>query len=111
MILVSHDAHFLATLSTRAVMLEDGQLKPAVTHWHQHRHDPAHFHPIDEDEAIGPRRGFPDSCDGTPSPKVSHWHYKSCPISPNQLSVRLGTVPQPMHRLGTTLDHRFGQPA
>lgn len=49
MILVSHDAHFLATLSTRAVLLEDGKLKPAVAHRHQHRHDHVHFHPIDED--------------------------------------------------------------
>lgn len=49
MILVSHDAHFLATLSTRAVLLEDGRLKPAVAHRHQHRHDHVHFHPIDED--------------------------------------------------------------
>ncbi|PIO97776.1 energy-coupling factor ABC transporter ATP-binding protein [Pleomorphomonas carboxyditropha] len=49
MILVSHDAHFLATLSTRAVLLEDGHLKPAVAHRHQHRHDHVHFHPIDED--------------------------------------------------------------
>lgn len=50
MILVSHDAHFLATLSTRAVLLEDGQLKPAVAHRHQHRHDHVHFHPIDEND-------------------------------------------------------------
>ena len=49
MILVSHDAHFLSTLSTRAVLLEDGRLKPAVAHRHQHRHDHVHFHPIDED--------------------------------------------------------------
>lgn len=49
MIVVSHDAHFLATLSTRAVLLEDGRLKPAVAHRHQHRHDHVHFHPIDED--------------------------------------------------------------
>lgn len=49
MILVSHDAHFLATLSTRAVLLEDGKLLPAVAHRHQHRHDHVHFHPIDED--------------------------------------------------------------
>ncbi|PKR91034.1 cobalt ABC transporter ATP-binding protein [Pleomorphomonas diazotrophica] len=48
MILVSHDAHFLATLSTRAVLLEDGRLKPAVAHRHQHRHDHVHFHPVDE---------------------------------------------------------------
>ncbi len=49
MILVSHDAHFLSTLSTRAVLLEGGQLKPAVAHRHQHRHDHVHFHQIDED--------------------------------------------------------------
>ncbi len=47
MILVSHDAHFLATLSTRAVLLEDGKLLPAVAHRHQHRHDHVHFHPLD----------------------------------------------------------------
>ena len=50
MILVSHDAHFLATLSTRAVLLEDGRLKPAVAHRHQHRHDHVHFHSIEEDD-------------------------------------------------------------
>lgn len=49
MILVSHDAHFLATLSTRAVLLEDGKLMPAVAHRHQHRHDHVHFHPLDGD--------------------------------------------------------------
>ncbi len=48
MILVSHDAHFLATLSTRAVLLENGRLMPAVAHRHQHRHDHVHFHPLDE---------------------------------------------------------------
>lgn len=49
MILVSHDAHFLATLSTRAVLLDDGRLVDAVAHRHQHRHDHVHFHPLDED--------------------------------------------------------------
>ena len=48
MVLVSHDAHFLATLSTRAALLEDGKLKPAVAHRHQHRHDHVHFHPFED---------------------------------------------------------------
>ncbi len=50
MILVSHDAHFLATLSTRAVLLENGRLMPAVAHRHQHQHDHVHFHPVEEND-------------------------------------------------------------
>ena len=48
MILVSHDAHFLARLATRAVILEDGRLKRAIAHHHPHQHDHLHFHAVDD---------------------------------------------------------------
>jgi cobalt/nickel transport system ATP-binding protein len=48
MIVVSHDAHFLAEVTQRALLLEHGRLTPAVAHRHRHQHDHVHFHPLDE---------------------------------------------------------------
>lgn len=43
MILVSHDAAFVAGLATRALLLEDGDLSPAILH--EHPVSRAHLHP------------------------------------------------------------------
>jgi cobalt/nickel transport system ATP-binding protein len=44
MIVVSHDHGFLATLATRAVLLERGTVVDAVMHRHPHAHDHVHIH-------------------------------------------------------------------
>ena len=49
MVLVSHDRVFLERLATRAVLLEDGRLRPASLHRHVHAHDHVHIHALDED--------------------------------------------------------------
>ena len=47
MILVSHDRNFVESLATRAVLLNQRQLSPAVIHRHPHTHDHIHFHEQD----------------------------------------------------------------
>jgi cobalt/nickel transport system ATP-binding protein len=44
LILVSHDAAFVAGLATRAALLEDGRLVPAAIHDHAHTHSHPHLH-------------------------------------------------------------------
>jgi cobalt/nickel transport system ATP-binding protein len=44
LILVSHDAAFVAGLATRAALLEDGLLVPAAIHDHPHVHSHPHVH-------------------------------------------------------------------
>ncbi|RWR08789.1 energy-coupling factor ABC transporter ATP-binding protein [Paenirhodobacter populi] len=45
MILVSHDAGFVAGLATRAMMMRDGALVEAEIHDHPHLHSHPHLHP------------------------------------------------------------------
>lgn len=45
MILVSHDAAFVAGLATRAMLLENGRLIAAEIHTHPHLHSHPHLHP------------------------------------------------------------------
>ena len=47
MILVSHDAGFVAERASRAMILEHGTLKPAEIHAHPHTHTHAHVHAQD----------------------------------------------------------------
>lgn len=60
MIVVSHDRSILERLCTRAVMLKEGRLAPAIVHRHVHAHDHLHIHGLDEEHAHGesllPRR-------------------------------------------------------
>ncbi|WP_075222651.1 energy-coupling factor ABC transporter ATP-binding protein [Acuticoccus yangtzensis] len=49
MLIVSHDAAFVAGLATRALALEHGRLRPATIHTHAHPH--AHVHPGDASHA------------------------------------------------------------
>jgi cobalt/nickel transport system ATP-binding protein len=44
MILVSHDAEFVADLATRAMIIRDGRLLPAEIHDHAHTHRHRHIH-------------------------------------------------------------------
>ena len=44
MILVSHDAEFVADLATRAIVVRDGRLLPAEIHDHAHTHRHRHIH-------------------------------------------------------------------
>ena len=44
MVLVSHDSAFVAELASRALILEDGLLKPAAIHSHVHTHAHPHVH-------------------------------------------------------------------
>ena len=44
LILVSHDAAFVAGLATRAALLEEGRLVPAAIHHHPHTHAHPHLH-------------------------------------------------------------------
>lgn len=44
MILVSHDADFVADLATRAMVVRDGRLLPAEIHDHAHTHRHRHIH-------------------------------------------------------------------
>ncbi|MEI2385450.1 ABC transporter ATP-binding protein [Breoghania sp. JC706] len=48
MMLVSHDSAFVAELASRALILEDGQLKPASIHSHAHTHVHPHVHAEDD---------------------------------------------------------------
>jgi cobalt/nickel transport system ATP-binding protein len=45
MLLVSHDAHFVAELATRAMVIDDGVLSPAEVHLHAHTHRHIHQKP------------------------------------------------------------------
>ncbi|HWJ73951.1 MAG TPA: ABC transporter ATP-binding protein [Kaistia sp.] len=45
MLLVSHDAAFVADLATRAMIIEKGTLQPAEIHAHTHAHSHPHLHP------------------------------------------------------------------
>ena len=45
MILVSHDAAFIAAFATRALVLDDGRLRPGEIHTHPHMHSHPHVHP------------------------------------------------------------------
>ncbi len=45
MILVSHDAGFVAEIATRALMMHAGTLTEAEIHTHPHLHSHAHLHP------------------------------------------------------------------
>lgn len=44
LVLVSHDAAFVAGLATRAALMEDGRLVPAAIHDHPHTHAHPHLH-------------------------------------------------------------------
>lgn len=44
MILVTHDRPVLDTLATRAALLKNGRLEPALVHRHPHVHEHAHIH-------------------------------------------------------------------
>lgn len=44
MILVSHDLDFIERLATRAVILAEGRVVPAVMHRHPHHHTHSHLH-------------------------------------------------------------------
>lgn len=44
MVLVSHDAAFLARLATRGLLLKDGRTHGGALHRHGHSHAHAHFH-------------------------------------------------------------------
>lgn len=44
MVVVSHDRSFLATLATRAALVENGHLHDVALHRHPHRHDQVHIH-------------------------------------------------------------------
>jgi cobalt/nickel transport system ATP-binding protein len=57
MLIVSHDAAFLARLATRAVLLRDGRLASTVIHRHPHLHDHPHVHGIDADHRHNGRLG------------------------------------------------------
>lgn len=48
MIVVSHDERVIERLATRAVVLEQGVLKPALLHRHPHQHEHPHLHAIGE---------------------------------------------------------------
>lgn len=48
MVLVSHDAAFLARMATRGVLLKDGRTYQGRLHVHPHSHAHAHFHFEDE---------------------------------------------------------------
>lgn len=47
MILVSHDAAFVAGLANRAMLLDRGRLIPARVHDHPHLHSHPHLHPLE----------------------------------------------------------------
>lgn len=55
MVIVAHDAEFVARLANAAVMLEDGVCRRGVIHAHEHRHSHAHVH----FEADGQEHGHP----------------------------------------------------
>ena len=44
MVLVTHDRPVLDTIATRAVMLKDGRLEPALLHRHAYLHEHVHVH-------------------------------------------------------------------
>ncbi len=50
MLLVSHDAGFVAEFATRALAIEDGTLRPAEIHTHPHTHSHPHIHPLPGEE-------------------------------------------------------------
>ncbi|ADZ69870.1 energy-coupling factor ABC transporter ATP-binding protein [Polymorphum gilvum] len=54
-ILVSHDAAFVADFASRAMILEAGRLAPAQIHSHPHVHTHAHVHPHPADAAAPDR--------------------------------------------------------
>lgn len=60
MILVSHDRPLLAALATRAVLLDQGRIAPAVIHRHDHVSRGAHIHGLDDREPEGTHR-HPDA--------------------------------------------------
>jgi cobalt/nickel transport system ATP-binding protein len=49
MVLVTHDRPVLDTIATRAVMLKDGRLEPALLHRHAYLHEHVHVHGETED--------------------------------------------------------------
>ena len=49
MIIVSHDKEVIARLASRALVLKEGAMHPAVLHRHPHQHDHLHLH-IEEDD-------------------------------------------------------------
>lgn len=51
MIVVSHDRPILERLCSRAMLLKDGKLAPAVVHRHVHAHDHLHIHGLDDEHA------------------------------------------------------------
>jgi cobalt/nickel transport system ATP-binding protein len=44
MIIVSHDRPVLDRLASRALLMKNGQLEPAVLHRHPHMHEHVHIH-------------------------------------------------------------------
>lgn len=46
LLLVSHDAAFVAELATRAMIIDGGTLQPAAIHAHAHTHSHLHLHPV-----------------------------------------------------------------
>lgn len=48
LIVVSHDAGFLAEIATRAVILRKGRVVEGLMHRHPHAHDHVHIHAADE---------------------------------------------------------------
>ncbi len=59
MVLISHDAHFVDQLATRAVLLQDGTLQDATLHRHPHLHSHLHIHGTDTSD-----HSHQDSLDG-----------------------------------------------
>jgi len=53
MIIVSHDRSALERIATRALLLQDGRLAPAVLHRHSHLHAHEHVHVHEADPANG----------------------------------------------------------
>lgn len=47
LVVVSHDRLFLEAVTSRAVVLEAGRLRPATLHRHRHVHDHVHIHPVE----------------------------------------------------------------
>lgn len=72
MVLVSHDQHLVTRLATRAVLLEQGRVRPAVMHSHPHAHTHAHLHvhaaghEADHDHETGPIDHDTHRADGPP---------------------------------------------
>lgn len=56
MVIVAHDAGFVARLANSAILLRDGVCRRGIIHSHEHRHSHAHIHfeegPLDHDHDL-----------------------------------------------------------